>query len=151
MIFLVLHDFIVEVDIWDGHDHFALPLLDICIAGCSFLLYRVSPRTSPCLMLFCLLLALLFCLLLALLFCLLLALLFCLLSAVLFSVERCSASASSFSLSSYPCCFTSSFSPQARWQWCCLGFSPRAPWLWRFLILSPLALWLWCYNSVARF
>ena len=47
--FLVLHDFLVEVDLRDGRDSFALPLLNICIAGCSFLLYCVSPRTSPCL------------------------------------------------------------------------------------------------------
>ena len=70
------HDFIVEVDILDSRFHFALFLLDICIAGCSFLLYCASPRTSPCLgrrplVCVCLLLALL----LALLLCLLLALL----------------------------------------------------------------------------
>ena len=46
MILLVLHDFLVEVDLWDGHDHFALPLLDICIAGCSLLLYCVSSSYS---------------------------------------------------------------------------------------------------------
>ena len=32
-----------------------------------------------------------------------------------------------FSLSSNPCCFTSSFSPQARSLWFCLRFSPLAP------------------------
>ena len=47
--FLVLPDFLVGVDLWDGRDHFALHLLDICIAGCNYLHYCASPRTSPCL------------------------------------------------------------------------------------------------------
>ena len=49
-----------------------------------------------------------------------LALLFsCLLLPQLFSVlfHRCSRSSMFFSLSSYPCCFTSFLSPQARWLW----------------------------------
>ena len=60
--FLVLHDFLVEVNLWDSCDLFVtlqlvLPLLDICIGswmlrdclGCSFPLTCASPRTSPCL------------------------------------------------------------------------------------------------------
>ena len=61
-----------SIDLLDSRVHFALHLLDICIAGCSFLLCCASPRTSPCLgrrplVCVCLLLALLLCLLLALL------------------------------------------------------------------------------------
>ena len=104
---LVLHDFLVEVDLCDcritsssfsshcppGHLHRSSDASGL--ADCSFLPCCVSPRnslrTSFCLGrspfgLSCLLLGLLFCLLLAMLFCLLLAMLFCLLSAVLFSV-----------------------------------------------------------------
>ena len=57
----LLHDFLVEVDLWNGRDYFvklqvSLPLLDICIG--SWMLgdwlaaafpCGVSPRTSPCL------------------------------------------------------------------------------------------------------
>ena len=59
------------------------------------------------------------------------ALLFCLLLALLFSVLLIAAP-DLFSLSSYPCCFTSS-SPLACWLWFCLRFSPLAPWLWYIL------------------
>ena len=102
--FLVLHDFLAEVDLWDSRDHFVklqlfLPLLDICIGSwmlrdwlaaaflCAVLLLvlRLVSVRSP-LVCFCLPLALLFCLPLALLFCLLLALLICLLLALLFSI-----------------------------------------------------------------
>ena len=78
-----------------GHLHRFLDAWEL--AGCSFPLCCVSPRTSPCLSLsplvsfaclwLCSSLALLLsCLLLGLLFCLLLALFFCLLLALLFSV-----------------------------------------------------------------
>ena len=110
---MILHDLLdlcccfFEVDLWNGHDLFALRLLDICICSqmlwdwladaallCTaflLVLYYVSPRASPCLgrsplvalpavgfAPSCLLLALLFCLLLA------------LLSSVLFILSPCS-------------------------------------------------------------
>ena len=106
MIFLALHDFLVAVDLWDGHDHFALPLLDVCIDGCSFLLYCVSPRTSPSLGR---------------------RPLVCFVCCWLCSCRFFSSFLQIFvflSLSSYSCCFTSFFSPQARWLWCRVGFSP---------------------------
>ena len=62
---LLLLNCLVDVDLWNGHDHFALPLLDICICSwmlrdwladaaslCTVLLlvlYCASPRASPCL------------------------------------------------------------------------------------------------------
>ena len=41
-----------------------------------------------------------------------------------------------------PCCFTSFFSPQARWMWFRLGFSPLALWLWfRLGFFFRVTLW----------
>ena len=146
-------------------DHFALTLLDICIGSwmlrgwlagllqpyIGIVLILVLRLVSVAVLwLLCLPLALLLsCLLLAVFFCLLLAMLFCLLLALLFSVlfilsplldvERCERIVASmfFTLSSCPCCFTSFFSPLARWPWFCVGFSPLAPWLW-FSVSDPL-------------
>ena len=150
---LVLHGFHVEVDRWDGLQHFAklpliLPLLDICIGSwmlrdwlaAAFLcevflivLRLVSVVVLWFALLFCLLLALLFCLLLVLLFCLLLDLLFCLLLALLFSVLliiapdlRCSSLAVLVPLLLYFILFTTGSLAVVQ-----------------SLILSPLALWLW--------
>ena len=114
-----------------GHLHRFLDASEL--AGCSFPLYCISHRTSPCLgrsRLVCLacrwLCSCLGC---------------CWLCSCLACCWLCSSRFLSsslhmfvfFSLSSYPCCFTSSFSPQARWLWFCLGFSPLAPWLWFLL------------------
>ena len=135
------HDFIVEVDLLDSRVHLALPLLDICIAGCSFLLHCASPRTSPCLgrrpllpadaMFFsCLLLALLLCLLLALLF------------SFLFIIApdcSCSSRCPRTRVALLP-----KLSPQARGLWFCLGFSPLLGCGSFCAFFSSLVLWLWC-------
>ena len=150
---LALHDFLVEVDLWDFRDPFfklqlfliVLPLLDICIgswmlrdwpADCSFSSVMYFPSyfslsRSQSFGLLSLLLALLFS---------------C--SALLGSFHHFSPSRRSallcerivasmfFSLSLYPCCSFIIFSPLARRLWFSLGFSPLAPWLWLRLYLS---------------
>ena len=106
--FLVLPDFLVEVDLWDGRDHFALHLLDICIAGCNYSLLSV--------------------LLLVIRLVSVVVLWFAFacrwLCSSLAYRGLCSSRLFSslhvfvfFSLSLYPCCFTSFLSPQARWLW----------------------------------
>ena len=136
-------------------DHFALTLLDICIGSWmlrDWLAGLLQPYIVLCLSSYFALSRsqsfgcfafwlcchacwwLVLCLLLAMLFCLLLALLFSVLFILspLLDVERCERIVASmfFTLSSCPCCFTSFFSPLARWPWFCVGFSPLAPWLW---------------------
>ena len=142
---LVLHGFHVEVERWDGLQHFAklplmLPLLDLCIGSwmlrdwlaAAFLceVFLIVLRLVSVVVLW---FALLFCLLLALLFCLLLVLLFCLLLDLLFSVLliiapdlRCSSRAVLIPLLLFFILFTTGSLAVVQ-----------------SLILSPLALWLW--------
>ena len=134
-----------------GHLHRSLDASGL--ADCSVLLYCVSPpnspRTSPCLgrsPLVCLacgwLCSCLACWLCSSACCWLCSSRFFfvispLLDDLALLCERIVASMY-FSLSSYPCCFTSFFlSPLTLWLWFCLGFSPLAPLQWLCLGFSP--------------
>ena len=102
------------------------------LAGCSFLMYCASPRTSPCLgrsplvrfacRWLCSYLA---CRWLCSFAC-------CWLCSSRFFSSLLQIFVF-FSLSSYFRGFASFFSPQAHWLWFRLGFSPLAPWLWFLL------------------
>ena len=97
------------------------------LAGCSFLLYCVSHRTSPCLgrsPLVCFACGWL-----------------CSSACCWHCSSACCWLCSSRFFSSYSRCprtrvANSFLSPQDRWLWFCLGFSPLALWLWFRLILS---------------
>ena len=175
--FLVLHDFIVELDLWDGRDPFAKIQLSLPPLDSASVMLRdwPCPGHSPLVCFACRwkssslvcrwLCSCLACCWLCSSACRWLCSSACcwLCSSLLFSFSL--QIFVFFSLSSYSCCFPSIFSPLARWLWCRLGFSPLAPWLWfllrfslttGFLAVVPSELLLQShfvvgYDSVARF